>query len=319
MLSPAEIATNQAYWHALEKQSLASLPELAKIAEGCRRSADAVRIAGYYSQMLDYWGTELQKAGTELKLPAARLLKDANDQFAEALRLNPNNIVARAQPTIQCAFARSAARRPAPQFVRSGRRSWQLGVRAIMLYGPADVPYLDIQIGRYFAQHGAYLQAAHLFQRCLELAPNDPAAELDLAKTYIDMGLVDAASASSRTSAQAIPDARNPLELVRVEALAYAKKNNFAQADKLLTEARSKNPKDAEFAGVMAEFYRLMGYSVLHESNGDAAREKDAAKWFQKSLAALDEQLQLLNAPMNVTAKRAGDSQTSTSRGRKCK
>ena len=250
------------------------MQELAKIKpDGLpERSADAVRIAGYYSQILDYWGTELQKAGTELKLPPPKaLLKDANDQFAEALRLNPNNIDGPAQPAIQRAFARRAAQ-PARSSIRpiwppkSG--SWDA---IYNLYGPADVPYLDIQIGRYFAEHGAYLQAAHLFQRCLELAPNNPLAELDLAKTYIDMGLVDAGlGASSRD----IPERAtgNPLELVRVEALAYFKKTNFAQADKLLTDAHSKNPKDEDFAGVMAEFYRLMGYQVLRESNGDAVQ-----------------------------------------------
>jgi hypothetical protein len=84
-LTPPAIATNQAYWHTLEKQSLPALAELAKRdAEGFPlRSDDAVRVADYYSQALDYWGVELQKSATALKLPL--LLNDANDQFAEAL------------------------------------------------------------------------------------------------------------------------------------------------------------------------------------------------------------------------------------------
>ena len=52
----------------------------------------------------------------------------------------------------------------------------------------------------------------------------------------------------------------------------------------------------------MAGLYRLMGYRALYQGGGDAARENEAAKWFKKSLAALDQQLQLLNAPMNVAA-----------------
>ena len=95
----------------------------------------------------------------------------------------------------------------------------------------------------------------------------------------------------------------NPVELVRVEALAYAQKTNFTKVDELLTEAHGKYPKDANFAGVMAEFYRLIGYFVLHENNGGAAREQNAAKWFQRSLAAYEEQLQLLNSPAQVTPR----------------
>jgi tetratricopeptide (TPR) repeat protein len=148
-----------------------------------------------------------------------------------------------------------------------------------------------------------------LFERCLELAPNDPVAELDLAKTFIDMGLVDAglnliglihehAAANPQDLARL-----DPLDLVRAEATAHAEKSDFAQADRLLTAAHDKNPKDEYFCGVMADFYQKIGYSLLRQSGGDAAKERDAAKWFQKSLTACDERLQLLNGPMQVTAK----------------
>jgi tetratricopeptide (TPR) repeat protein len=302
-LTPAQIATNQAYWHKLEKESLAGLLELAKRGpDGLpKRSADAVRIANYYSQMLDYWGTELQKAGTELKLPL--LLNDAGDQFAEAFRLNPLNYVARLNQQFN---AHLRGLPPPPGLLISSPEladqvtSWEATYN---LDGPADVPDLDIRIGTFFAGRGVYLQAAHLFQRCLELAPNDPEAELALAKTYIDMGLMDAGLALIRDSRQRA--AGDPVEMARIEALAYAKKNDFAQADKLLTEARLKYPKDERFPGWMAEFYRRMGYSALLQDKDDPSKEKEAAKWFQKALAASSDQLQLLNTTMNVTAHAA--------------
>jgi tetratricopeptide (TPR) repeat protein len=286
-LSAGAIATNQAYWHTLEKESLASLPKLAK------GSADARQIAGYYSQILDYWGTELQKIGMRRKLP--ELVEDANNQFVEAVRLNPNNVLARANQQYNAHLRAAPPLGPlvavsdvAAQFYNR----WDLALNAD---GPADVPDLDIQIGRYFAQRGAYLQAAPLFQRSLELAPNDPVGELDLANTYIDMGLVDAAFALIRDMRE--HSKGDPLELAGVEALAYLARNNFAQADQLLDDAHSKNPKDAKFSGVMAEFYRLMGNRMLREGKGDAVKEKDAAQWFRKSLTALDAQLQLLDVP----------------------
>jgi tetratricopeptide (TPR) repeat protein len=103
------------------------------------------------------------------------------------------------------------------------------------------------------------------------------------------MGVFDPAL----TILQGIPDNAgvDPLERVRLEAMAYAKKNNFAQADKLLTEGQARYPKAGNFSGVRAEFYRLMGYSALYETNSGAAGEKVAAGWFQKSLDALDEEL----------------------------
>ncbi len=286
-LSAPAIATNQAYWHTLERESLASLPELAK------DSADARRIAGYYSQILDYWGTELQKTGMRRKLPI--LLEDANAQFMEAIRLNPNNVLARANQQYN-EHLRGAP--PAGPLIAVSDVAVHFNDRwdfALGAYGPADVPDLDIQIGRYFAQRGAYLQAAPLFQRSLELAPNNPVGELDLANTYIDMGLVDAAFALIRDMRER--SVGNPLELAAVEALAYLTTNNFAQADKLLAEAHNKNPKDDKFAGVMAEIYRLMGNRVLRASKEDPAREKEAAQWFKKALTALDEHLQLLTGP----------------------
>jgi tetratricopeptide (TPR) repeat protein len=94
--------------------------------------------------------------------------------------------------------------------------------------------------------------------------------------------------------------AGDPLELVGVEALANLSRNDFAQADALLTDAHKKNPKNEKFAGMMAVFYRLMGAGILRQCEGDASKEeaagKDAAVWFKKALTVLDDQLELLNA-----------------------
>jgi hypothetical protein len=295
LLSPEEIATNQAYWHTLERDSLASLPELAK------RSADALRIANGYSQLLDYWGTELQKAATELKLaPQLKdaMLTDAGDQFGEALRLNPSNLMARVNQQFN-AQLRGVPPAGAPiilsNVIVEFHDHWDI---ALNLFGPADVPDLNIQLGRYFVEYGLYLQAAHLLRRCLELAPHHPVGELELARTYIDLGLVDAGLDLIKDMRER--SAGNPLEMVLMEALACAKKNDWDQADQLLTDERDKNPKDDKVTGVVAEFCRRVGYSVLRESKVASAKEKsaekDAAIWFQKSLTTFDEQLQLLSA-----------------------
>ncbi|HXR07898.1 MAG TPA: DUF2723 domain-containing protein [Candidatus Acidoferrum sp.] len=287
-LSAAAIATNQAYWHTMERERLATLAKLAK------GNADARRVAGYYSQILDYWGTELQKAGTRRKL--ALLVRDANAQFVEAIRLNPNNLLARANQQYNahlCGVPPVGPLIAVSDVAVHFNDRWDL---ALSMYGPADEPDLDIQIGRYFAQRGAYRRAAPLFQRSLELASNNLVGELDLANTYIDMGLVDAAFVLIKDVRER--SAGNPLGLVGVEVLGYLARNDFARADKLLEDAHAQNPKDDKFDGVMAEIYRLMGNRALRESKGDAVKEKEAVQWFRKALTALDEELQLLNVPL---------------------
>ena len=159
---------------------------------------------------------------------------------------------------------------------------------------------LNLQVGRFFAEYGMYRQAARMFQRCLELVPNNSLAELDLAKTYIDMGALDSAANVLHLIPETAP--LDPLERARVEALAYEKKNDFERADKVLTEAHNKNPRNGAFADTMADFYRLMGYSALLESKDPAAGEKAAARWFRKSTNALEEELSLRSAPADVAA-----------------
>ncbi len=287
--TPAEIAANQAWWRALEKGSLASLPELAN------RSADARRVANYYSQLLDNWGVELQQAATVRNLPL--LLNDANDQFAEALRLNPDNFMARANQQFN-AHLRGAPP-PGPPVSLSSvaaqfHNRWDV---ALSLYGPADAPELDIQIGRYFAERGAYLQASHLFQRSIQLAPGDPAGEQGLVEIQV-VELLNAAE--SRAGYIQKTSTANPPEPARLETLARAIRNDLAQADTLLAAGHNKNPKDDKFTGMMADSYRLMGGIALRESKGGPAggesAEKDAAAWYKKALTALDEQLRLLDA-----------------------
>ena len=289
-LSAPAIVTNQDYWHTLEKGALASLPELAT------NSADARRIAAYYSQSLDYWGVELQKVGTRRKLPA--LIEDANAEFAEAIRLNSSNLLARANQQYNAQLRGAPAPGPLIATASVAAQFYNRWDMALSAYGPADVPDLDIQIGRYFAKRGAFLQAAPLFQRSLELAPGDPVSELDLINTYIDIGLVDAAFALIKDMRE--HSAGDPMELLGLEVLADITKNNFAQADALVVDARKKNPKDDRFAGLAAEFYRIMGDKTLRASHDDPASEtsveKDAAAWYKKALTALDEELELLNA-----------------------
>jgi tetratricopeptide (TPR) repeat protein len=289
-LKSGAIATNNDYWRSLENGPLAALPGLAN------RSQDAARIAAYYSHALDYWGVELQKMGTRRKLPS--LLDDANVQFTNALRLNPSNLFARANQEVNAQLRKSPPAAPilgTSYLTAHFDKHWNV---ALSEFGPADSPDLDIQIGRFFAQHDDSMLAAPLFQRSLELAPGNTVSELDLINTYINLGLVNAALELIKRMRER--SAGDPLELVGVEVQANLRRDDFAQADLLLSDAHRTNPKNDNFAAVAAEFYWIMGDKILREHKGDPAAEnsaeKDAAVWFKKALSALDDQLQLLNA-----------------------
>ena len=293
-LSTGALTTNQNYWLTLEHGSLNSL-----IASG-KTSADARRVAEYYSQTLDYWGAELQKAGTRRKLPA--LVEDADGQFIEAVVLNPGNFMARANQQFNAALSGGRPIEP-PGAVSNAVSRWDgRWDQALRVCGPADVPALDIQIGRFWALRGSFRQAAGLFQRSLELAPGNLTAELDLANAYVDLGLADAAFTLIADVRKRFPTGEK-LDLAGVEALASVAKNDFARADTILTDAHRESPQDDQFTAQMGEIYRLMGYRVLHGTAAapDQTARGAAAGWFKKALTAYKEHLQFLDSqPIHV-------------------
>jgi len=294
VLTKPGIATNQAFYRDLTKTALDPLLDQLKkrnakpVTAGIYNS-DAVRVGAYYSQSLDYWGAELQTYATVHK--EHEYLADAGDQFAAAMALNPGNRVA--PLNLQYNLFLRGLPHPAPLVSSSelanGINSWEAAYND---WGPVEVPDLYVQVGRSFARNRNLLQAAHMFQRCLDLTPGDPVAELDLAKTYIDLG----AYGRGLQLIENIKDhfTGSPVELLRVEALAYFRRRDFAVADKLLQEAHAKNPEDESLAGFMAECYREIGLSVEAENKSDPAKESMATPWFEKSLRAIEEQLRLL-------------------------
>ncbi len=295
VLRPEDIARNQEYWRSTENGALVGLPDLAT------KSADARRIASYYSESINCWGVELQKAATELKIePQSKssLLADSGGQFDEAFRLNTNNVIARANQQFNSRLRGVALEGTPIDVTDLGTRLYYHWEKVLGAFGPPDEPELNVQVGRHFAERGLVLQAAHDFERALVLDPTNSMGELDLAKIYIDLKLIDPAL-------RYIDDLRGrsagaPLELLRVETLAYFTKNDFARADKILTDECAKNPNNDDVVKMMTEFYRLMGYEVLRRAKGDSLKEHDADKeaeiWFNKALTAIDGHLRLLGS-----------------------
>ena len=282
-----EIKENQDVWAKLEKKSLAPLPSLAKL------DPDVAAICVNYSVALDLWGVDLQRAGQ---------LKEANARFAQAVRLNPQNFIAKINREYNERLQKND-HRP----IDSG----DLIYKAVSLYrglvpilkfnGPVDEPDMDLVFGTLMADGHDLRQGAALFERRLQLLPGDASAELDLAKVFVDAGRTDRAMELIR-KLRANP-AASKWEVSRVEALAYYAKNDFPTAEKLMQDALKEDPHDEKRVAILAEFYRVTAYTALREAN-DALRQKNQAlseknvseanRRFKIALSYIDQELQLL-------------------------
>jgi tetratricopeptide (TPR) repeat protein len=271
--SAEEIKFNQDVWTKLESGTLAGLPERAKL------DPDVNALCVDYSVALDFWGVELQRAGH---------LVEAGAQFAEAAALNPYNFVAELNEEYNHQLQKNDHRPLDTGDLIYKALSYYRGILPLFkLNGPGDEPNLVLEFGSMFAKGGNMRQAINLFQRRLQLLPGDPAAELDLAKTLIDLHQPDKAMEMLRK----IPpnSGVTPWEITRVEALVYLGKNDFGSAEKLLLTAVKENPQDEDRVGILAEFYRATGNNALREG-----KEAEAHRRFTNAFYYINTYLDLL-------------------------
>jgi tetratricopeptide (TPR) repeat protein len=281
LVTDAEIKTNQAYWANLENGPLPTLPALAKL------DADAEAVSVDYAVALDFWGTELQKASH---------LKEAHQQFAEAVRLNPYNFIAAINLEYNERLQKGDHRPIDSADTLAKAMYFYRGlVPVLRLNGPADEPGLDLELGQVLALGHNLGQAAILFQRRLQWLPDDAEAQLAMAKTYTDLhqpakalDLIHKLRVSSHISAW---------ELARCEASAYMVKGDYATAETLLRNAIKTDPNDENRVATLAEFYRVQGLGYL-----GAHKDGEAARAFTNALANIDLQLKLLASPSHDAA-----------------
>ncbi|HEX4119771.1 MAG TPA: DUF2723 domain-containing protein [Verrucomicrobiae bacterium] len=273
--TPDDIKNNEAFWSKLENGPLKTLPALVNL------DIDPAVVSSDYSVSLNYWGVDLQKANH---------LKEAHRRFAEACAINPENYLAK----INLLYNESLQKgnhKPIDSselFYKALMTDHGL-TSALKLNGPVDEPDLDLQIGSILAEGGNLRQAAALFLRRLELLPNDPDAELAMAKTYADLGKVNQAMdlvAKLRSSGKT-----KPWELERVEAIAYLAVTNNTAAEKLLENAVKEDPSDPNRFAALAEYYRRVGYEAMNHNHQDQAKA-----YFNASLSNLDQNLKLASA-----------------------
>jgi tetratricopeptide (TPR) repeat protein len=244
-LSATVIAENQAFWSAFIKDRAPQLPALAKLSD------EAHAVNAYYSRSLNYWGTELQKA---------KKLDDAATAFATAISLNPENAVAKVNQLFNAGLRKGEIRPVQPdEELQKSLEQYRDWATALTWNGPFDEPNFDTQLGEELARGRNLRQSAQLFTRALELNPNNVAAQLDLAKTDIELQRPDNALKlvrEIRENPKSLTQNTNlNLELLRVESLAQLSKNDLPAAEKVLKDAVAQQPKDERRIGLLTEFY----------------------------------------------------------------
>src|SRR5581483_9024325 len=225
--TPEEIQENQKFWSQVEQTSLKSLPRY--LADN---DWDADRVSVDYSVALDFWGVELQRAN---RLP------EAAAAFAEACSVNTNNLMAKFNLEYNERLQKGDRQPLAESDTMDRALSYYGSVPMIIKYnGPPDEPNVDMAFGQMLAQGGNLHQGAALFERRLELLPNDIPAEMAVAKTLVDTGRPDRAlqlTHEIRSQTRALPD-----ELFWVESVACLTRTNYEEAERILQEGDRQEP-----------------------------------------------------------------------------
>jgi tetratricopeptide (TPR) repeat protein len=256
LATEAEMQSNQAFWAKLENGPLQELPALASL------DSDDMAVSVDYAVALDYWGTELQKAGR---------LKEAHGQFAEAVRLNTNNFIAAINLRYNERLQKGNHQpiEDAAETLANTMRFY--GLEPILRSsGPPDEPALDLELGGIIAGLGNLRQASILFQRRLQLLPK----AMELIRKLRGSPKID------------------PWKLARCEAMADIATTNYAAAEKVLQAAIQADPNDENRVATLVEYYRFRGFEYEH-----AGKSAEAARCFGNALTNIDLQLKLLASP----------------------
>ncbi|HEY3861426.1 MAG TPA: tetratricopeptide repeat protein [Verrucomicrobiae bacterium] len=283
----SEISQIETFWEKLENGTLKPLPELA------RENMDADAVCSDYGVALDYWGTELQRAATEMQKPA--YLKDAHRQFAQALRLNTNNFIAEINLQYNERLQKGD-HRPIDSTDTFGKALEMYGLAPLLRRdGPPDEPNLDTEVGEALSKGGNLGQGAALFERRLQLLPGDSSAKLDMAKTYVDMRLPEKAM-------EIVRDLRktskiSAWQLTRCEALAYLASGDYPTAEKVLLRAIQEDPRDENRVATLGDYYRVRGMTFSRER-----KYSEAGVFYTNALTNIESSMRLLQADTRDSA-----------------
>jgi predicted Zn-dependent protease len=224
--------------------------------------AQAELLKEWYATALNGWGVELQRSGR---------LAAAEHRFEQALALDPENWVARANlfcnTNLQAgkSMVLSDVAGLASQFRSPQNFSFFLG-----RFGPVDEPTLCYLLGGAFAQVGLLRQALIQFERAAVLAPQVPAPQLALAETYARCGMRDQCLKTIGKARELLKGSQNyptvDLELSVLEARASLSPTNLTASRQVLQALLDRYPGDTKVEGRVFQSYLSFGDLTNAES-----------------------------------------------------
>ena len=210
----------------------------------------------YYSRGMDFWGVELQRA---------KELEQAANYFDDALKLNPDNVVAQINLKFNQDFR---AGRPEPVDLSKTTTDqfgkYQTWNGVLNANGPFDEPSFCYTIGRNLAEaNGYYRQALASFERVRALAPDYLPARLWLGQIYVRLQLPERALEALQDPL-AHPgkfslDETNETDLHVLAAAAYFEATNTTRAAELLDAELARHPDNINLRGAVARSYMTHG------------------------------------------------------------
>jgi tetratricopeptide (TPR) repeat protein len=255
-ISEKEIAANESFWSEHRKNIERLAPFVApppptarpgfkekllkKLHIPFERNPTALVLGVFYSQALNTWGVELQRAGK---------LAEAGRHFETAVAVNPDNIAAKAN--IEANRQLQAGQVPVlriPRTLEDELGKFRSLQQSLLETGPFDDPTHCFGQAMVFAAGNLSRQAAQQFERIHHLAPDSLPVRIMLARLYIvnhfpDKAL-DLVSGKNLQAEDLASAGINPLELLQTEATALFAAKRPLEAEQLLQKAMEKSPHD---------------------------------------------------------------------------
>ncbi|MBC8097105.1 MAG: DUF2723 domain-containing protein [Akkermansiaceae bacterium] len=257
-LSESELAANEKFWAdnqaAIERfapfiapPALTTNVTFAQVLNGrlsipFQPNATAITLGSFYSQGLNNWGVQLQRASR---------LEAAQHRFRLAIELFPENLAAKNNLVFnrELRAGHSVEVRPTgPLEDELGRfRSWEHALRET---GPFDDPTHCFSVGLAFAQGNLYRQAAQQLERVHAAAPDKVSPMFWLSRLYVmnqqpDKALVLINQIKNQLEDLAALGIRK-IDLLQAEAGALYMSGKKVEADELLKNTVRQNLKDPQ-------------------------------------------------------------------------
>ena len=257
-LSAQAVAENQAFWKRAAgevfpkiltvieprdpRRKLSPVEQLLELLHVPEDSHGETRAtSSFYSRSLNNWAVELQKTGD---------LEKAAGYFELALKINPENVAARANLAYNKKFRAGQREQVAmPKTVEDSFGKYNNWDQALGQNGPYDEPNLSYAQGYAFIQRNLYRQAAQAFERVHAFAPEDLPTRLWLSQLNLLARKPDRTLELTRDILEH-PErfdvsAVNRADTLCLQAKAYFLRREPERAEALLETAIQASPTDS--------------------------------------------------------------------------